>query len=123
MPSKLATKEWEKQQELNIMYVAYTRAKNKLGFISEKEVKPSFSMQDPNTILNELGYVERKVCAITGKEPMTNMQNSELLRFKLQNIKHIEDLHKDDNVVEMKTTIEKKQNKKDLLSDLETMLA
>ena len=94
-----------------------------MGFISEKEVKPSFSMQDPNTILNELGYVERKVCAITGKEPMTNMQNSELLRFKLQNIKHIEDLHKDDNVVEMKTTIEKKQNKKDLLSDLETMLA
>lgn len=36
MPSKSAEKDWEKQQEHNLMYVAYTRAKNILGFIDEK---------------------------------------------------------------------------------------
>lgn len=37
MPSKSATKDWEIQQEYNLMYVAYTRAKNVLGFIDEKD--------------------------------------------------------------------------------------
>ena len=37
MPSKNATTKWEKRQERNLMYVAYTRAKNKLGFLDEKE--------------------------------------------------------------------------------------
>lgn len=37
MPSKSATKDWEIKQEHNLMYVAYTRAKNKLGFIDERE--------------------------------------------------------------------------------------
>ena len=36
MPSKSAEKDWEIEQERNLMYVAYTRAKNKLGFIDEK---------------------------------------------------------------------------------------
>ena len=54
MPSKLAVHNWEKQQEQNIMYVAYTRAKNLLGFVSEKEVKPNGSLQEPNEIINEL---------------------------------------------------------------------
>lgn len=39
MPSKSAKKEWEVQQEHNLMYVAYTRAKNTLGFIDEKDFK------------------------------------------------------------------------------------
>ena len=37
MPSKSATKDWEIEQEQNIIYVAYTRAKNVLGFINEKK--------------------------------------------------------------------------------------
>ena len=37
MPSKNAKKEWEVLQEKNLMYVAYTRAKNKLFFVSEDE--------------------------------------------------------------------------------------
>jgi len=36
MPSKWAKLEWEKQQEENLRYVAYTRAKNFLGFIDKK---------------------------------------------------------------------------------------
>ena len=37
MPSKQAKKRWEIEQERNLIYVAYTRSKNKLGFISENE--------------------------------------------------------------------------------------
>ena len=122
MPSKLAVHEWEKQQERNIMYVAYTRAKNKMGFISEKEIKPSGSLQDPSEILTELAYYERKVCDVLGKEPMEKMESIELTRFKLQNMRQIEDLHKDDNTVEINTIEEKSKNNDDLLSDLEQLL-
>lgn len=121
MPSRLATKDWEKQQERNVQYVAYTRAKNKMGFISEKEIKPNGSLQDPSQILTELAYYERKVCRILGKEPMEKMESIELKRFKLQNMKEIENLHKDDNTFEIK---EDKEPKTDdgLLSDLESLL-
>ena len=122
MPSKLAVHDWEKQQEKNIMYVAYTRAKNKMGFISEKEIKPSGSLQDPSEILTELAYYERKVCDVLGKEPMEKMESIELTRFKLQNMRQIEDLHKDDNTIEINTIEEKPKNNDDLLSDLEQLL-
>ena len=35
MPSKYAKKDWEKEQERNLIYVAYTRAKSLLGFITD----------------------------------------------------------------------------------------
>lgn len=35
MPSRWAKKEWEKEQEKNLIYVAYTRAKQKLSFIAD----------------------------------------------------------------------------------------
>lgn len=35
MPSKWARKAWQKEQERNIIYVAYTRAKNELYFVPE----------------------------------------------------------------------------------------
>jgi superfamily I DNA/RNA helicase len=37
MPSSRAKKDWEIRQEYNLMYVAYTRAKDILGFIDSKE--------------------------------------------------------------------------------------
>lgn len=37
MPSKRAKLKWEIQQEYNLMYVAYTRAKNKLSFLDESD--------------------------------------------------------------------------------------
>lgn len=39
MPSKSATQKWELEQENNLMYVAYTRAKDKLCFLDENEFK------------------------------------------------------------------------------------
>lgn len=122
MPSKLAVHEWEKQQERNIMYVAYTRAKYKMGFISEKEIKAMGSLQDPSEILTELAYYERKVCGILGKEPMEKLESIELTRFKLQNMKEIEDLHENDNTVEINTIQIEAKNDDDLLSDLEQLL-
>jgi superfamily I DNA/RNA helicase len=35
MPSKYAKLPWQKEQEFNLQYVAFTRAKNYLGFISD----------------------------------------------------------------------------------------
>lgn len=49
MPSKSATKDWEIQQEYNLMYVAYTRAKNVLGFIDEKDFD-EFDFSSTNTL-------------------------------------------------------------------------
>ena len=39
MPSKSAHLPWEVEQEKNLQYVAYTRAKTYLGFLSEEEFK------------------------------------------------------------------------------------
>jgi superfamily I DNA/RNA helicase len=63
MPCKSAVKDWEKEQEHNLMYVAYTRAKNKLCFLDESEFK---NFTNDNSC--ELKYIEEKVNKILGKE-------------------------------------------------------
>ena len=123
MPSKLAVHDWEKLQEQNLMYVAYTRAKNLLGFVSEKEIKPSGIAQEPMDIINELSYIENKVCEITGKQPMERLENADLARFKLQNMTKLEDLHENDNTVELNKVEENiSNNSNDLLTELENLL-
>ncbi len=97
MPSKLAKHDWEKVQEKNLQYVAYTRAKLKLGFISEKEIPPSGSMMEPTKILDELKYIENIVCGILGKEPMQPMNSVEMSKFNLRNATEIPDFHASDN--------------------------
>jgi len=65
MPSSRAKKDWEIRQEYNLMYVAYTRAKNVLGFIDEKEFE-SFNKKTAETvgylkkIENQVNYVLKK---------------------------------------------------------------
>ena len=120
MPSKLAFKDWEKIQEHNLMYVAYTRPKKLLGFISEKEIKPMGVAQDPMTIINELAFIERKVCTLLGKEPMTRLENAELARFKLQNKTEIKDIHENDNTITIKNR-QTPNNDNDLLNELEKL--
>ena len=105
------------------MYVAYTRAKNLLGFVSEKEIKPSGISQEPMDIINELVYIESKVCEITGKQPMERLENADLARFKLQNMTKLEDLHENDNTVELNKVEENiSDNSNDLLAELENLL-
>jgi len=65
MPSSRAKKDWEIKQEYNLMYVAYTRAKNILGFIDENEFE-SFNKKTSETvghlkaIENQVNYVLKK---------------------------------------------------------------
>jgi len=123
MPSKLAVKDWEKTQEKNLMYVAYTRAKNKLGFISEKEIKSTGALQDPMLILNEMVYIESCVCNVLGKTPTERITNMDVLKMKLQYMTKIdEDTHKNDNVISLNNN--NKNNiiiENDLLSELENI--
>jgi DNA helicase-2/ATP-dependent DNA helicase PcrA len=62
MPSKSAKKDWEVRQEYNLMYVAYTRAKNTLGFIDEKDFE-KFNISNSNSIatLRRIEYQVNKV--------------------------------------------------------------
>lgn len=85
MPSRLAKSDWEKQQEENLIYVAITRPRQTLGFVSEKEVPSSGSSQDPTVILTDLRMIEKQVCSILGKEPMPEDDNIELNRIKAKN--------------------------------------
>ena len=55
MPSKSAKKDWELQQEHNLEYVAYTRAKKTLSFVNEKDFE-QFDMSNATnqTILKKI---------------------------------------------------------------------
>jgi superfamily I DNA/RNA helicase len=61
MPSKSATQDWEKEQEHNLMYVAFTRAKNKLVFLDGSE----FDYLLENTSEN-IESIEKQVNFILG---------------------------------------------------------
>jgi DNA helicase-2/ATP-dependent DNA helicase PcrA len=74
MPSKSAKKDWEIKQEHNLMYVAYTRAKNTLGFIDEKDFK-DFDLT--NTVSQaKLDRIEAQVNKVLGKTTKTIINES-----------------------------------------------
>ena len=54
MPSKLARAEWEIESEKNIVYVAWSRAKNTLNFISEQEFPPENGYSGIDEMYNTL---------------------------------------------------------------------
>jgi superfamily I DNA/RNA helicase len=88
MPSKSAKKDWEIQQEHNLMYVAYTRAKEKLAFVDEKE----FQQYDMSNLDNQttLARIEQQVNNILGKttKVIVNKRNA------LEIIKNATDIEK-----------------------------
>ena len=67
MPSKQAKKDWEFIQEKNLMYVAYTRSRNKLGFIEESDFSDFNTSNGIN--IDELLKNEKLVNAATGRKP------------------------------------------------------
>ena len=87
MPSKSAKKDWEIRQEYNLMYVAYTRAKNILGFIDEKKFE-KFDTSNSNSIaiLRRIEYQVNKVLGKTTKIII----NEEIAKNILQNAKKID---------------------------------
>lgn len=72
MPSKHAKKEWEKIAEENLRYVAITRAKKTLNFISE-DLFPAKLFGENDDLISELEYQrERMNCALhTNSQVMT----------------------------------------------------
>lgn len=122
MPSSLAKKDWEKKSEQNLIYVAYTRAKKKLGFISEEEVRPFGISKGVDKVLDELGLVENLVCRVLGKTPIEHKESVDVARFNLsQGITDIKDEHENDNrkIIENLPNDDKND---DLLSELEDLL-
>lgn len=120
MPSKNCHHEWERIQEKNLMYVAYTRAKKILGFISEKEVPPTGSMSEPEDILDELNYIESKVCEILGRIPLQKVDSVEMAKARLQKMEKVE-LPKKKKEKKIKVVSNKKDSNRKLLSDLEKL--
>ena len=57
MPSKHAKKDWEKLQEKNLMYVAYTRAKSVLGFVTDFDAYSNLESQENNIEIKEGSFV------------------------------------------------------------------
>ena len=77
MPSKNATTNWERQQERNLMYVAYTRAKNKLGFLDEKEF--SYNNQ-ANDMLQALEVIVNFILKKSTKKTITKENASKITK-------------------------------------------
>ena len=60
MPAKSAVMDWERTQEKNLIYVAYTRAKKKLGFLKEDK----FSKLNPyNEVSIEYIKMKEQICS------------------------------------------------------------
>jgi len=57
MPSKHAKKDWEKEQEKNLQYVAYTRAKSLLGFITDFDAFSTHESKENDIELKESSFV------------------------------------------------------------------
>lgn len=99
MPPKRAKKDWEKLQEQNLIYVAYTRAKHKLGFISEVEVPPAGSSLNDDDIVNDIAFIEKQVCRVLGIPPTEDNGSANFAKFRLKAATEIEDTHKNDNII------------------------
>lgn len=85
MPSKSATQPWEIEQERNLMYVAYTRAKNKLSFIDEKIFSSVISNSQES-----LDAIERHVSTVLNKTRKPIQPTKEMAKILANEMKKIE---------------------------------
>lgn len=115
MPQKYAKTKSEIQQEKNLIYVAITRAKHKLCYVSEKEFPPVKVMDNDCDELTEFRYIESMVCKLYNKQPYEPIANVEISKFRLNNATKIEPIHKNDN---KRTITQPTKNKTKLLDKL-----
>lgn len=90
MPSKYATLPWQMEQEDNLMYVAYTRAKNTLGFISDYDAWKTHKSESENVV----AVMESKHIGAVGMKMN--------LKLKVLNIKKIDGQYGETLIYEMK---------------------
>lgn len=116
MPNKYAKTATEIQAERNLLYVAITRARHKLAYISEKEFPPMKIIDNSNNDVDEFNYIEASVCKLYNLSPIQPIKNVDISKLKLKTATQIGKHHIHDN----KKTITIKNNKKtDLLSNLQ----
>lgn len=84
MPNKSAVQKWEKDQEMNLMYVAYTRAKNKLSFVKEDDFK-DLSVGHSESIKK----IEDKICRLYNISEKFNEVTKNNFKNIIKNIKPI----------------------------------
>lgn len=102
MPSKSATKDWEVKQEQNLIYVAYTRAKNKLGFIDENELDDyDFSSLNNSKILK---YKEDIVNKVLNKSTKVVI-NDDTAKVIIMKAKNLEKTYAMANTVDLEESI------------------
>lgn len=97
LPSKFAKTTSEIQQENNLLYVAITRAKHNLTYISEKEFPSTRLFNNENDLLTEFNYIEAMVCKLFGTSPLKPIINTEIAKVKVGMAKKIESVHANDN--------------------------
>lgn len=61
MTNKMARKDWEREAEANLNYVAITRAKISLNYIKEEKKGFFYNFWSSNSMTSELGRIERKI--------------------------------------------------------------
>ena len=109
MPSKSAVQDWEKEQEHNLMYVAFTRAKNKLIFIDE--VKYAYLIKNEN---ESLSNIEKQVNFILNKSTVLHITNIKEALNVIEKSKKIENVFKTNKTV--LTTNNNKTKEKKLMN-------
>lgn len=87
MPSKNATEPWEILQEHNLIYVAYTRAKNKLSFLNEDDFNPFINTKQS---VSRLSGIEIRVNLLYGKKNKYITANSEYATEIIKRAKKVE---------------------------------
>lgn len=122
MPMSKAKKDWEKIEETNLIYVAYTRAKHKLGFISETEIPPSGALKETNSIIEDVASIEGRLETLLGYEVTEHVSEEELSRFRIKGATKIEPLHKDDNTITATSNNITAGEEDDLLGELEALI-
>lgn len=61
LPSRLAIMDWEIEEEKHLQYVMCTRPKNKLNFVTEKEIAPHNAFSENNLLYKELGNIRKEI--------------------------------------------------------------
>jgi superfamily I DNA/RNA helicase len=61
IPSRLAVMDWEIEEEKHLQYVMCTRPKNRLNFVTEREIRPHSAFSENNSLFTELNNIREEI--------------------------------------------------------------
>ena len=105
MPSKTAKEEWEKLQEKNLMYVAYTRSKNFLGFLVEDDFKQFTSNKNDS----KFEIIENKICSLYNLKRVIEKHDVEKAKLIIENATKIAPQKNNKQIINIKDAASKKK--------------